>query len=129
MTSLITSFNRRFQVWAYSVSHARLLLRSTKDAQNHTQVDVLFKNVKLMCLPVTIEGLTITESSFADLEVQGATEALGGNCFRLEGTDWRGAVVAGSVVWNETEDEFHMESKLLGYISCDPDSPSSTPRG
>jgi hypothetical protein len=114
MTTTVASFNRRFQLWSYSVSHAQLLLRSTKDDQHQTQVDVLFKNVRLMCLPVTMDGLTITNSTFADLAAQGATEALGGDCFRLDGSYWRGSVVAGVVVWNETEDEFHMESKLLG---------------
>lgn len=50
---------RPFQMWRYSVGHSMLLLRSTKDEQHDTRVDVLFKRVERLDLPTVCQGLTI----------------------------------------------------------------------
>lgn len=39
------SFERPFQLWAHTVSHSQLLLRSTKGDGRATRVDVVFVNV------------------------------------------------------------------------------------
>ncbi len=44
--ALVSYPDRRFQLWAYTVSHGSLLLRSTKTDDEPTRVDVLFRNVK-----------------------------------------------------------------------------------
>ena len=60
MTGRVIDFpERMFQVWGYTVSHRQLLLRSTKSETLSTRVDVLFKNVKAMCLPTLMDGLVI----------------------------------------------------------------------
>lgn len=43
---LVDRPERVFQVWAFTVSMGRLLLRSTKSGSFRTRVDVLFQNVK-----------------------------------------------------------------------------------
>jgi hypothetical protein len=48
MSNTRLEYDRPFQVWAYTVSHGQLLLRSPSDKEYRTQVDVLFKNVSAM---------------------------------------------------------------------------------
>jgi hypothetical protein len=52
-------FDRPFQVWAYSVSHSQLLLRSPSDKEHRTRVDLLFKNVTAMLLRETYARLHV----------------------------------------------------------------------
>jgi hypothetical protein len=113
MIQPIVSFSRKFQVWSYSVSHAQLLIRSTKNSQYPTQVDVLFKNVNGVLLPTFFDGLTITEAACSEFEGFRETLPKSSKCFKLEGTNWHGAVAAGVVVWNESEAEYYDESTLL----------------
>lgn len=113
MTQPIVSFSRKFQVWSYSVSHAQLLIRSPKDGQNSTQVDVLFKNVSGVLLPTLFDGLTITEATCSEFDGLRETLSKTSKCFKLEGTNWQGAVAAGVVVWIENDAEYYAESTLL----------------
>lgn len=113
MTQPIVSFSRKFQVWSYTVSHAQLLIRSTKDGQHPTQVDVLFKNVNGVLLPTLFDGLTITEATCSELEGLRETLPKSSKCFKLEGSNWHGAVAAGVVVWVENEAEYYADSTLL----------------
>ena len=53
------AWDRRFQVWSYSVSHRLLLLWSTKSAEHPSQVDVLFEDVRAMELATTLLALRI----------------------------------------------------------------------
>jgi hypothetical protein len=39
---------RRFQMWAYSVSHSLLLLRSVKTAVHSSRIDLLFTGVSFI---------------------------------------------------------------------------------
>jgi hypothetical protein len=117
MKNIIVSFSRRFQVWSYAVGHGQLLLRSTKDAQNPTQVDVLFKNVGLISIPTLFDGLTVIESSKQELESSGLTMGLlsaeNKKCLKLEGDNWHGAITAGNIAWLEDDSEHYVESKLM----------------
>ncbi|MBB5938067.1 hypothetical protein [Streptomyces zagrosensis] len=54
----VASWERPFQVWQYSVSHATLLLRSV-DPQYDTRIDVRFPAVSLMHLQPDYDSLTI----------------------------------------------------------------------
>jgi hypothetical protein len=53
------SSDRRFQLWSYRVSHSQLLLRSVKDAEHTSRIDVLFKGVDALDLPTRLDGLVI----------------------------------------------------------------------
>jgi hypothetical protein len=59
---------RTFRVWRYNVSHAQLLLRSTKRDTTGKRIDVLFKGVALINLPTTMTALTITGTEPIDGE-------------------------------------------------------------
>lgn len=113
MNQPIISFSRKFQVWSYSVSHAQLLIRSTKDEQHPTQVDVLFKNVSGVLLPTLFDGLTVTEATCPEFEGLRETLSKSAKVFRLEGDNWHGALAAGVVVWIENQGEYYDDSPLL----------------
>jgi hypothetical protein len=44
MSAQVADFQRKFQIWLYSVSHGQLLLRSNRSDEFRTRVDVLFKD-------------------------------------------------------------------------------------
>ena len=50
---------RRFQLWHYNVSHARLMLRSPISPECETNIDVVFWDVRYVDLATAIDGLTI----------------------------------------------------------------------
>jgi len=60
---------RVFQLWGYTASHCRLLLRSTKDAMNPTRIDVEFGGVTRMLIRPRYNGLRIVRASGADVAV------------------------------------------------------------
>jgi len=55
--------DRRFELWDYSPSHSRLLLRSPRNQTEGTttNLDVIFRGVDRIDLPTLFHGLTITE--------------------------------------------------------------------
>lgn len=87
--------DRRFQVWKYTVSHAMLLLRSVKDDDHDTRVDVLFVAVSRIDVPTTFEGLRIERM---------------GDEFRLAGADWQGSISAGNVAYAEDHGDYREPS-------------------
>jgi len=102
MKKRIFQSDRRFQVWQYTVSHGQLLIRSTKEGGHETQVDVLFKNVRALNIPVTFDGLAIERD-----------QSMGGDSFDVSGEKWAGTIIAGAVAWDETSAEHFEESRLL----------------
>ena len=65
MSELVVRFSGQFQLWGYTVSHGQLLLRSTRSELRPTQIDVLFKNVGYIQLPVLLEDPEVTLSEAA----------------------------------------------------------------
>lgn len=64
---------RRFQVWAYSVSHSQLLLRSNRSENAATRIDLAFRGVVAMDLIWTMDDLRIDLAPSADLSDWKAT--------------------------------------------------------
>jgi hypothetical protein len=92
---------RAFQIWYYSVSHARLLLRANPLAPRDDRIEVLFKGVDWMSATTFLDGLRITQLSPSEraplLEKLGAptmTMSHGEQVYRLDGSNLHGAVVA-----------------------------------
>jgi hypothetical protein len=104
-------------MWLYLASHGQLLLRSVKDAQHPTQVDVLFKNVAAMSIPTLFSGLRVSEVS--STEARGLHLALGAwelsdrRVFKLAGDGWEGAVIASIVLSREDDADYFSESALM----------------
>lgn len=56
--------SRKFRIWAYSVSHSFLLLRSTynPDEERHGyNIDIEFAGVDYLDIPATLQGIVIEE--------------------------------------------------------------------
>jgi hypothetical protein len=60
--------DRAFQMWAYSVSHSQLLIRSAKSKENPENIDVAFFGVTLMDVPSGFIGLTVEDASSDEVE-------------------------------------------------------------
>jgi hypothetical protein len=105
---------RFFQLWSYSVSHSELLLRSTKSAEFPTRIDVFFKGVKEVHLPITSSGLSITEA--CDTEIQRLHPLRRSpldkdvKVFMVQGEDFTGYVAALIALYHEDEGEYNEPS-------------------
>jgi len=117
---LIDRPDRCFQVWGYSVSLARLLLRSTKsvfpDETVTTRIDVLFQDVDAMFLPKTLmQGLVVTvadrEAMERIIDETGILPDGSTKFFDIECGGRRGFVIAGVVVETEDQREFDEPSE------------------
>jgi hypothetical protein len=52
-------FERRFQLWYFTVSHGLLLLRSNRDSSLGTRLDVMFRGVIEMKVPGQQRGSSL----------------------------------------------------------------------
>ena len=105
------SFKRPFQLWAYTVSHSQLLLRSPKDADYATRVDVLFKPVVLMKVPSRFAELMIVE---ADAQAVGVSPTLAADrrVWLLSGAGVDAFVIADVMAIREDDAEYWEPSKF-----------------
>jgi hypothetical protein len=112
------SFNRVFEVWAYSVSHAKLLLRSTKSDEHATRIDLGFKNVRYIQLPTLLSDLSVHIDSVEDLNpsVRASCDTKGVSIFVLQADQAVGYVVAGYGGWIEDDREYDAPSELFPDI-------------
>jgi hypothetical protein len=70
MSSAVTlpiEYDRSFSLHLYWVSHGLLLLRSGKANRHPSRVDVLFRDVRWMALPVWFEGIRIERGEPSDI--------------------------------------------------------------
>jgi hypothetical protein len=116
VNAVVERVDREFQVWAYSVGMARLLLRSTKSDTFATRVDVLFQNVKALKLPTSLDGLLVAEAGADEtaliLSETGILPSDETKFFRVWAGTFEGYVVAGVCVVAEDEGEYFEPSPL-----------------
>jgi len=53
--------NRKFQLWEYSVSHGKLLIRSPKNEQEIKNIDIKFIGVDYISLPRHLREICLVE--------------------------------------------------------------------
>jgi hypothetical protein len=90
---------RRFVLWAYSISHGQLLLRSTADGDHETTIDLLFKPVGAIKLQGGHDGLVIRCATAEEAERLDAPP--GPRVFLLKSQDRTDYVTAAAVGWRE----------------------------
>lgn len=64
-----TEIDRRFQIWEFSVSHGRLLIRSPAGPESAKNIDLLFSGVQYMACARLMRGIRIEQPSTEDNEV------------------------------------------------------------
>lgn len=108
--------DRVFQMWQYSVSMKRLLLRSTKRDSFPSRVDVLFQNVKALMLPTLLHGLVIVEADSDQADrISRETGFLPDRetvIYSVRSPAYDGYVVAGVCVSTEDDGEYFDPSQL-----------------
>ncbi|NJQ02155.1 hypothetical protein [Streptomyces zingiberis] len=99
---------REFSVWAYTVSHGQLLLRSRsldREGVRRTRIDVLFKPVRAVKTGITYDSLTIrcaTDEERRRILADTGHARRGDRVLLLETAGGRrDHVVAGAFGWSE----------------------------
>ncbi|MEV7417951.1 hypothetical protein [Streptomyces sp. NPDC089919] len=104
MTELFAS-DRMFKLWAYTVSHRRLLLRSTSEGGvAESRIDVCFGGVARMSVEPFYDGLTVTEvpqDEWAAYSGRIGEVPSGFRLYALGAGQQGGLVIAGVVQWHE----------------------------
>ena len=120
MNEVLFKSPRSFKMWRYNVSHRQLLLRSTKENDTPTRVDILFKDVTAIKLHTELLGLTILKISPA--EVDSIPEELKGlisdrkTLFSIESARCAGYVLAGLMEQAEDTGEYDEPSYLFSSL-------------
>jgi len=109
--------DRRFAVWAYTVSHSQLLLRAGA-ADGQFRIDILFKPVEAMKVRTNYDGLTIRCATTGEhdriLAATGQTGA-GLRVLVLETAGDIDYVVTGAVGWKEDHGQDRDPSALAFF--------------
>ena len=100
MVAALETFDsdRYFQVWHFTVSHTQLLLRSNRDDNHPTRVEVLFKGVQRLDIPSSFDGLHVRRDR---------------GRYALGGRGWVGSVFALAMFAVEDEGEYSTPSSLF----------------
>jgi hypothetical protein len=113
--------DRAFSVWAYTVSHSQLLLRSrvTKaDGSRQSRIDVLFKPVQGVKTRIDYDGLAIRcamEDEADQILAETGNTARSLRVLILESQDREDYVVAGAVGWLEDAEDDRTKSRLAFF--------------
>ena len=120
MARNVSSFqsDRFFAIVSYSNSHGLLLLRSGKDEERPSRIDVLVQDVRAMELRCWTEGLSIEEVSLDYLDgfKSKPVEMLqpGLKVYCVKGQNWRGFILGGIMRSHEDDGSYWDPSALLG---------------
>ncbi|GAA0577146.1 hypothetical protein GCM10010394_02090 [Streptomyces crystallinus] len=104
--------DRYYKVWQYTVSHRRLLLRSSRDNPPSTRIDVHFGGVTLMSLQPYYDGLTIRRGTASESTEIASRHGIEVNPRQLHvlGEGLTSYVVSGPVQWYEDDGGFDSPS-------------------
>lgn len=110
----IIEWDRKFQVWQYSVSHAKLLLRSFDPDQYGTRIDLLFLAVELLLLKPSFSNLSVMKASIPEADAfltpRGIHRSPHGHLFVIN--DGEGCVQAATCLWHEDQGDHHTPSRF-----------------
>lgn len=113
--------SRKFTLFGYHASHGILLLRSGKNQNVPTRIDVLFKDVRALEIRAWIDHLGIEEQELSFLEdFKSNPHSMaepGNRAYRVSGSGWFGYVLAGTVSVREDDLELTEKSSFpnVGY--------------
>lgn len=97
--------DRLFRWWDFDAQGSRLLLRSPASDESPTRVDVVFRQVEAVGLPVSLPGLIVAEAEPRDTATlrreAGLVAGSSGIAFLVRWRTGEGYVVAGVCVQDE----------------------------
>ena len=116
VTDVAFDAGRLFQVWSYRVGHSQLVLRSNRDAEYPTRVELLFKSVSAVHLPTAMSALAVRVLQ-TDAELpEWAGPQDGRNVYAIQFSGGRGYVVAGAAFVAEDALDFTAPSPFAGSL-------------
>ena len=105
--------NRVFQLWSYTPTLSRLLLRSNKTAEFTTRVDIMFYRVAAVSLPSQMVGIRIfVVAPTSDLLSLRSEIPRGLLALAVQGDGYRGFIVARSLETHEDDLDYGERSVL-----------------
>jgi len=113
--------DRAFTVWAYTISHSQLLLRtrtSMIDGSQTSRVDIVFKPVEAMKVRIEYDGLIIrcaTEVEAERIRAENTGTRDDAHCLVLETGADQDYVITHAVGWHEDMESERDPSKLAGF--------------
>jgi hypothetical protein len=113
--------NRNFTVWAYTISHSQLLLRSRTayhGGERQTRIDIVFKPVEAMKLRMEYHGLVVRCAMQGEIDrIHAEHGGIGhkARCLILETGEDQDYVVTYAVGWMEDEGTERDPSPLAGF--------------
>jgi hypothetical protein len=108
---------RRFSLWAYSITHSQLLLRS-RSGDDSTRIDIVFKPVIRLSLRTSYTGLAIrcaTEDECELILADVGEAGRGSRVLMLESGIVRDFVVTGAFGWRE-DDGHNLDPSDLAFF-------------
>ncbi|MBO2460308.1 hypothetical protein [Actinomadura violacea] len=96
---------RFFKVWQYTVSHRRLLLRSSRERPPNTRIDLHFGAVSFVLLYPFYDGLRIRHPDSEELEMVAQLSGdvpSGAHVYLIEGSR-PSFIISGRMQWHEDE--------------------------
>ncbi|MEV6415517.1 hypothetical protein [Kribbella sp. NPDC051718] len=118
--------NRPFQLWAYTVSHSQLLLRSSSTDSDDTTIDVLFKPITVLKIRHVYDGLVIRCATEEEAgRIREATPGItfsdhDDRVFTLECADGTDYVVGAAIGWQE---DILSRTRMSFFAANDPYEP------
>ncbi|GIH29562.1 hypothetical protein Aph01nite_78720 [Acrocarpospora phusangensis] len=113
--------DRAFTVWAYTISHSQLLLRTRTtghDGSTQSRIDVLFKPVRAMKLRVEYDGLVIrcaTQPEAERIHAENTGITRDARCLILETAGESDYVMTHAVGWQADLESDRDASELAGF--------------
>jgi len=97
---------REFQVWLYATGHSQLLIRSNKDSSNTTRINLLFKDVSHISIPILLNGISVEISSHNGEILTVDKNFTQKTTYDIRYSEGFGRICAGSFFVNEDDGEF-----------------------
>lgn len=110
---------RRFKFWDYNVSHNQLLIRSPKNEEFNTNIDIKFIGVSYLDIPTIMTGFFFSEPSIDEVskvKVNLPAKSESDNIFVLSSLNNRYIIVAKFCGVSENElDIFETTLEIFGH--------------
>jgi hypothetical protein len=108
----IATWNRRFGLWHYTISHSTLLLRSINIGSSPQRIDVAFVGVSRLSICETYETLAIHQADDSEKGVRLAAYGFKSSEVLYLLNDGLDYIVALKCAWHEDDGDQHSPSRF-----------------